>query len=79
MALSRRQLHDLARHGAQARMAELESEIAAIRKAFPDAGGSPRGRKRAVGRRRRKMSAAAKKAVSRRMKAYWKARKAATK
>ena len=78
--LSRDVLQQLARLGAKARLAELRSEEAAIRHAFPDLFG--RGRPSsdggaARGRRRRGMSAAARKAVSARMKKYWAARRKA--
>jgi len=78
--LSRDVLQQLARLGAKARLAELRSEEAAIRQAFPDLFG--RGRQAsdggaARGRRRRGMSAAARKAVSARMKKYWAARRKA--
>jgi hypothetical protein len=80
--LSRDVLQQLARLGAKARLAELRSEEAAIRRAFPDLFG--RGRQSSEGgagrvrrRRRRGMSAAARKAVSTRMKKYWAARRRA--
>jgi hypothetical protein len=75
--LSRLELERLARLGAQSRLEELRNEEAAIRRAFPDLFGRGRGRKAAaavvVARRRRRgnMSAAARKAVSIRMKKYW--------
>lgn len=78
--LSSEQLTALARHGAANRIAELEAEIASIRRAFPDRSYNRRGRKprrprgamtSAPKRRRRGMSAAARKAVSVRMKKYW--------
>ena len=84
-SLSTDQLRQLAKHGAAARIQELEAEIAAIRGAFPEGGRGRRGRKRgrpagATGggapRRRRRMSAAARKAVSERMTKYWAARRA---
>src|SRR5262245_34382281 len=79
--LSPEQLQRLARRGAQAVLDELEREAAAIRRAFPDLfGGRGRGAKRSdkpVTRRRRGMSAAARKAVSQRMKKYWAARRKA--
>ena len=82
--LSREELQRLARLGARARLEELRSEEAAIRQAFPDLfrpGRRPRTRipdsemsapapARRRGRRSR-MSAAARKAVSDRMKKYW--------
>lgn len=74
----------LARLGAQARIEEIRREEAAIRGAFPDLFGAGRRRGRSAqstaseasggagtGRRRRRMSAAARKAVSERMKRYW--------
>lgn len=79
-------LKDLARRGAIARLAELQAETAAILRAFPDLrrGASSAGYTddgttvRSNRRRRRKpMSAAQKRAVSVRMKAYWAQRRAA--
>jgi len=78
--LTRDQLQRLARLGARSRLDELRREEAAIRRAFPDLFGG-RGRtagargRRAGGRRRSGMSAAARKAVSARMKKYWAARR----
>jgi hypothetical protein len=77
--LSRDQLQRLARLGAQSRLAELRKEEAAIRAAFPDlfrGAGAKRARGAAAApkkrtRKRRKMSAAEKRAVSERMKKYW--------
>jgi len=84
---------ELARRGAEARWAELQSELADLRRAFPDLGGA---RSRKAGatterasssntvsggnvdsqqRRRGKMSPAARRAVSVRMKKYWAARR----
>lgn len=84
--LNRDQLQRLARLGAQARLEELRREEAAIRAAFPDLFGR-RGRRRgadagAAGhkgrpRRRRAMSAEARKAVSERMRKYWAERRKA--
>ena len=68
--LSRSELQRLARLGAKSRLEELRREEAAIRRAFPDLF---RGRQSAGGgptRRRAGMSAAARKAVSARMKKY---------
>lgn len=83
--LNRDQLQRLARLGAQARLEELRQEEAAIRAAFPDLfRGRARGRTAAAGapaktvrRRRRGMSAAARKAVSERMRKYWAERRKA--
>jgi hypothetical protein len=81
--LSRDELQRLARLGAKARLEELRREEAAIRQAFPDlfrGGRRVRGASAAANadgdgrrrrRRRRGMSAAARKAVSVRMKKYW--------
>ena len=77
--LNQEQLRRLARLGATARLAQLRQEEAAIRAEFPEL--FRRGRKAAAGdgevaaggprRRRRAMSAAARKAVSERMRKYW--------
>jgi hypothetical protein len=79
-------MHRLARLGAAARLAELEREMASLRKAFPGlkappAEAAPSGAApglpakvsaRASKRGRKKpMSAAERKAVSERMKRYW--------
>jgi len=81
---------ELARKGAQHRIEELRTEIAALVKNFPHlaeqtgtAVGTAVGRteaqvRRGV-RRGRTMSAAARKAVSERMKKYWAARRAGRK
>ena len=85
--LSRVELKGLARLGAKARLEELRREEAAIRRAFPDlfrgrgrsevaAGdGTAAGGGRRRRRRRSRMSAAARKAVSVRMKKYWASRR----
>ena len=87
-------MKSLARAGAAARLAELASEAAAIRKAFPGiqaSGGENRfpwrKRKSAAAsdswvssgrtRKRKPMSAAMKREVSKRMKKYWASRRAA--
>jgi hypothetical protein len=90
--LSREEIRRLAELGAERRLQELRKEEAAIRAAFPDLGAAPaargrRGRPRkadtetarkaAATRRRPKMSAAARRAVSERMKKYWAARRKA--
>jgi len=88
-SLSTDQLRQLAKHGAAARILELEAEIAAIRGAFPATGGRRRGRRGgkrgrpagatrigAAGRKRRRMSPAARRAISERMTKYWAARRA---
>jgi hypothetical protein len=79
--LNREQLRRLTRLGAIARLAELREEEASIRAEFPDLFGRVQ---RATGtspasgpaagtrkRRRRSMTAAARKAVSERMQKYW--------
>jgi hypothetical protein len=76
--LNQEQLRRLARLGAMARLDQLRQEEAAIRGEFPELFG--RGRQtqardgqvsRRPRRRRRAMSAAARKAVSVRMRKYW--------
>jgi hypothetical protein len=70
--LTRDELQRLARLGAKSRLDELRREEAAIRRAFPDLFGGRGGQVARTGRRRRSnMSAAARKAVSERMKKYW--------
>jgi hypothetical protein len=65
-----------ARQGAAARVAELNAELMAIYRVFPDlragATASPAHKRR----KRRGMTAAQKAEVSKRMKKYWAARKA---
>jgi hypothetical protein len=73
--LSRELLRRFARAGAQARLEELRAEEAAIHRAFPGLSAKPRAAN--AGRRRGRMSAAARKAVSERMKKYWAERRKA--
>ena len=81
--LSRQELRRLARLGAEARLQELKQEEAVIRRAFPELfrpGGKARdgGANSAPARRRRsRMSAAARRAVSERMTKYWAERRKA--
>ena len=73
-------LKQYALRGAQARMQELQQELSAIYKAFPGlrrgGGASVASADRPV-RRRKPMSAAMKREVSRRMKKYWAERRKA--
>jgi hypothetical protein len=85
MARHSSQILELARTGAEHRYAELKAEIAALVRQFPHLR-SPRAMSATgsgtagSGRpRRRRMSAAARKAVSERMKRYWAARRAGRK
>lgn len=88
MALSRDALLRLARSGAAARVQELQAELEAIYRTFPDLRrGVPASRVAAAKatpaaakpeRSRKAWSAADRKAVSERMKKYWAARKART-
>ena len=80
------QLRELARIGAAARVQELLQEEAAIRALFPDLFGGRRQARDAgtdgaapgtTRRRRPRMSAAARKAVSERMRRYWAERRKA--
>jgi hypothetical protein len=83
-------LKSYARRGAEARLRELADEAKQLLKVFPDLSASfdedelpvnfilrKGARKAATGRRRRKMTAAQKKAVSARMKKYWAERRKA--
>jgi hypothetical protein len=71
--LSKDQLKRLAALGAQARLEELRREEAAIRQAFPELGRKSAG----AAVKRSHMSAAARRAVSERMKKYWAERRKA--
>ena len=80
--LSREKLSELARTGAEVALRRLRAEIVAIERAFPELG-LPQ-KRRAVRRsmkeattRTRRMSAAARKIVSERMKRYWAERRKA--
>jgi hypothetical protein len=88
--LTGEEMHRLARIGAAAKLAQLEREIAALKRAFPGlkaqrapapapAAGpvppSPPGSPARPRSRRSPMSAAERKAVSERMKRYWDARR----
>lgn len=81
--LNQEQLRRLARLGAMARLEQLRQEEAAIRGEFPELFGRGRraqpayGQVRSRRRRRRAMSAAARRAVSVRMRKYWAARRKA--
>jgi hypothetical protein len=84
--LNREEMRRLARLGAQARLVELKREEAIIRRAFPElfrAGTRPLTGAKANAdrgpRRRSRMSPAARKAVSERMKKYWAERRKAKK
>lgn len=81
-SLSAEKLKNLARAGAEVALKELRAEIIAIERTFPELA-LPR-RRRALGRslaeatrRTRKTSAAARKAISERMKRYWAERRKA--
>ena len=80
--LSAERLKDLARTGAEVVLRQLRAEIVAIERTFPELA-LPQ-RRRALRRslnqattRTRRMSAAARKAVSERMKRYWAERRKA--
>jgi hypothetical protein len=83
--LDNQELRRLAQIGAQARLAELDSERASLLRVFPglrrthaQSDGSPSRTAATKSRRRRSnMSAANRKAVSERMKKYWANRRAA--
>lgn len=76
------QLRELARAGAEATLKQLRAEITAIERTFPELAlpQRPRAMRRSIEqarKRTRQMSAAAKKAISVRMKKYWAERKKA--
>jgi hypothetical protein len=75
------QMQEFARMGAEARLTAIQEEQQAILRVFPELrdGTGPDGRTSAPAPRgrRRRMSAAERRAVGKRMKAYWAARRAA--
>ena len=77
-------LRQLARVGAEVTLNRLRAEIGAIERTFPELATAPRRRQAVEGAvkrastRTRKMSAAARKAVSQRMKRYWAERRKAS-
>ena len=81
-SMSYEQLRDLARAGAEVALKRARAEIIAIERAFPELKLSA-GRRavrrslRAASKRTRRMSAAARKAVSERMSKYWAERRKA--
>ena len=80
--LSHERVRELARSGAEALLKQLRAEIIAIERTFPELALPARRRQvtRAVARatrRGRTMSAAARRAVSERMKRYWAERRKA--
>jgi hypothetical protein len=80
--LSAQRIRELAREGADRLLGQLRAEIIAIERTFPELAlpAKRRGVRRAIreaGSTGRKMSAAARKAVSARMKKYWAERRKA--
>jgi hypothetical protein len=78
--LSVERLRELARTGAETTLKQLRAEIIAIERTFPElAAGGQRLRRsfKTAEKRTRKMTAAARTAVSKRMKKYWAERKRA--
>ncbi len=78
--LSTDRLKELARTGAETALKQLRAEIIAIERTFPELKGTRRAVKRSIQKaekRTRQMSAAARKAVSARMKKYWAERRKA--
>ena len=80
--LSTERLRELARSGAEALLRQLRAEVIAVERTFPEL--ALPAKRRAVRRsiekaerRGREMSAAARRAVSRRMKKYWAERRKA--
>lgn len=82
--MAKSQLHELARVGAQAKLAEIDQERASLLALFPELRGEGRkaktepanGTAPAKRKRRGGMSAEARKAQGERMKAYWAKRRA---
>jgi hypothetical protein len=80
--LSVQELRELARDGAERALKRLRAEIIAIERTFPELA-LPRRRRQlrrsmaSAGKRTRQVSAAARKAVSARMKRYWAERRKA--
>ena len=73
-------IKELARHGAESVLKQLRAEIIAIERTFPELAEHSAAVKRslkAAGKQGRTMSAAARKAVSLRMKKYWAERRKA--
>jgi hypothetical protein len=84
MALTRKDLVELAKHGAAARIGELKRELASLQSLFGASGaasGRQRGQKAATAprRRRRKMSAEARRRISEAQKKRWAKQKAKSK
>jgi hypothetical protein len=82
--LSAERLREWARAGAEATLKQLRAEIIAIERTFPELAlpktrRAVRGSVKTARRRARAMSAAARKAVSERMKKYWAERRKARK
>jgi len=82
IGLQRAQLVKLARAGAETMLKQLRAEIIAIERTFPELALAPQRRalRRAIATaetKTRRMSAAARKAVSLRMKKYWAERRKA--
>jgi hypothetical protein len=80
--LSVERLRELARAGAEGTLKQLRAEIIAIERTFPELAltrtrRAVRQTVKKAGRRARTMSAAARKAVSQRMKKYWAERRKA--
>ena len=80
--LSAEQLRSLARAGAEAALRRARAEIIAIERTFPElrlqtGRRAVRRSLRTAGKRTRRMSAAARKAVSERMRLYWAERRKA--
>jgi len=79
--LAKFDLKEYARRGAEARVSELTQELADIYRAFPElrrgAAPAPRAATGGAIRRRKPMTAAQKREVSRRMKKYWAERRKA--
>ena len=78
--LGAERIRELARSGAEAALKQLRAEIIAIERTFPELAQGQRAIRQSLKKAKksgRKMSAAARKAVSARMKKYWAERRRA--
>jgi len=76
--LAQARVRELAMDAAAKLLNELKAEVAAIERTFPELAGKQRSKTLGkIRKRSRKMSAAARKAVSARMKKYWAERRKA--
>lgn len=73
--INNQRLLELVLRGLESERARVEEEIRQVKARLGHRGPAPKGASRPAGRKRRRMSPAARKAVSERMRAYWAKRK----